>query len=510
MKRFFSSPVLPLLAGAALRLLFVCKYPATGGDTILYEQFAANWLKLGKLAMDINGQPTPVDLRMPGYPAFLAIVYALTGRTGEPARGAVMVAQTLVDLATCVVIAALAMVLASLCSETEKAKRVFLFALWLAALCPFTANYVAVPLTEIWATFFTALAFVLLVLVATRVAGYPVFWPRGQELPDKEIPKVAALAGFVVGLGTLMRPEAPLLSITSFVALAFCMLPQGHLRRWLRLCIIMGIACLVPLVPWTIRNAIILHEVQPLAPKDTTLPSEVDPKGFMAWERTWMYRVRDNYLVAWKLNDDEIHMEDIPDSAFDTPEERERVAMVLDRYNDEITWTAEEDAIFAQLARERTARHPLRTYLIVPWRRAVRIWFTPRIELLPVSGHVFPLDYQREEDPVDQEVTILFFLGNVFYVALALWGAWKLWRCPAARPALDVLVLYMVVRTTFLTTLETPEPRYVLVCFPAVLALGSLVITRPRHIECNGLPPRSSLPVPNHDSGSSAPAGHQA
>ena len=152
-----------------------------------------------------------------------------------------------------------------------------------------------------------------------------------------------------------------------------------------------------------------------------------------------------------------------------------RVAAVLETYNDEITWTAEEDTIFAQLARERTARHPLRTYLWIPLRRAVRIWFTPRIELVPVSGHVFPLAYMREEDPVDQEVTILFFLMNVLYVALALWGAWNLWRCRVARPALFVLILYTVVRTAFLTTVETPEPRYVLECFPAVIALAALV-----------------------------------
>jgi hypothetical protein len=238
----------------------------------------------------------------------------------------------------------------------------------------------------------------------------------------------------------------------------------------------MGFACALPLVPWTIRNAVTLHEFQPLAPKDTNLPSELDPKGFMAWERTWLYRVRDNYLVAWKLNDEEIHMEDIPESAFDIPEERERVAAILETYNDEITWTAQEDAVFAQLARERTARHPLRTFLWIPLRRAERIWFTPRIELVPISGHVFPLAYQHEEDPVDQKLTILFFLANVFFVALALWGSWKVWRFPAARPALAVLIFYIVVRTAFLTTLETPEPRYVLVCFPAVLALGAQVI----------------------------------
>ena len=477
MKRFFSSPLLPLLAGAGLRLLFVLKYAAVGGDTVLYEQFATNWLKLGKFAMDIGGQATPVDLRMPGYPAFLTLVYAVTGRTGENARMPVMLAQVLVDLAACVVIAALAMLLARFCGESTKHKRVFLFALWLAALCPFTANYVAAPLTEVWAVFLTAVAFMLLALVAAQVSGSAVTVRQGHEFGERDTWRAAALAGFVVGVGALMRPETPLLLITTFVALGIWILPCGEVKRWVLLCTLMGIVCAVPLVPWIIRNAVTLHEFQPLAPRDTTLPSEVDPKGFMAWEKTWLYRVRDCYLVSWKLNDEEIHLEDIPSWAFDTPEEKERVATVLETYNDEITWTAEEDAVFAQLARERTARHPLRTYLWIPLRRAVRIWFTPRIELVPVSGHVFPLAYQREEDPVDQEVTILFFLGNVVYVALALWGAWKLWRCRCARAAVAVLVLYIVVRTAFLTTLETPEPRYVLECFPAVIALGAQAVS---------------------------------
>jgi hypothetical protein len=477
MKRFFSSPLLPLLAGACLRLLFVLRYPAATGDTVLYEQFAANWLKLGKFAMDIGGQPTPVDLRMPGYPASLAIIYALTGRTGEGARLPVMLAQVLVDLATSVVIAVLAGLLARLCGQQAKEKRVFLFALWLAALCPFIANYTAAPLTEVWAVFLTAVAFVLLVLVSARVTGNAVSLLGGRQLSDKGMWKVAAIAGFVVGVGALLRPETPLLLITTFVALAFWMLPRKELKRWIMLCALMGIGCAVALAPWTIRNALTLHEFQPLAPRDTTLPSELDPKGFMAWEKTWLYRMKDTYLVTWKLNDEEIHMEDIPDAAFDTPEERERVASVLDTYNDETTLTAQEDAVFAQLARERTARHPLRTYLWIPLRRAERIWFTPRIELLPVSGHVFPLKYQREEDPVDQEVTILLFLVNVLYVALALWGTWKLGRCSRARTALAALLLYLVVRTAFLTTMEAPEPRYVLECFPAVLALAAQVVT---------------------------------
>jgi hypothetical protein len=475
MKRFFSYPLVALCAGAGLRLLFVLKFPTSSGDTVLYEQLASNWLKLGKLAMDINGQPTPVDLRMPGYPAFLAMVYALTGRPGESARFPVMLAQTVVDLASSVVIALLGALLANLAGQGAQRRRVFIAALWLAVLCPFTANYVAVPLTEVWAVFASAVAFYFLCVVAGQLTGDSVVCFAGRTVSAKQTPVVAVLAGTAIGFGTLFRPETPLLFITTVLVLGMQLLWRRELRRWIEISVLVAMALVAMLLPWTLRNAVTLNEFQPLAPKDATLPSEVDPQGFMAWEKTWMYRMRDAYLVTWKLNEEEIHLEDLPATAFDTPQERDRVAAVLERYNDDLTWNREEDAEFAQLARERTARRPWRTYLWIPLGRAARIWFTPRIELLPVSGHVFPLAYQREEDPVDQRITILFFLGNVFFVGLALWGAGKLWKSPLARPALLVLIAYMVIRTALLTTLEAPEPRYVLECFPALLACGAQV-----------------------------------
>jgi hypothetical protein len=475
MKRILSKAIYPLLAGACLRMAMVLKFPADAGDTGIYEQLATNWLKHGKYAMEIGGQAVPVDLRMPGYPAFLAVVYALTGRTGESARLAVMLAQVAVDLAGCVVIAALAALLVSLCSRQANRGRAFLAGLWLAALCPFTANYVAVVLTELWATFLTAVALLILVMVAAEVRGEGREWPRMDWTSGKGYWGWVALGGLVVGVGTLFRPETPLLLATTMVLLGLWMWWRGETKRFVLSAVLMACACAVPLLPWIVRNAITLHEFQPLAPKDTMLPGEVIPKGFMAWERTWLFRVRDCYLVPWKLNDEEIHIEDISPEAFDTAEEGERVAAVLELYNDDLTLTKDEDQVFAQLARERTARHPLRTYLWIPLRRAVRIWFTPRIELLPVSGHVFPLGYMSEEDPVDQRVTIAIFLLNILYVGLGIWGGWKLWKCRRSRAAVVLLVFYMVVRTALLTTLETPEPRYVLECFPAMLAMGAAV-----------------------------------
>jgi len=179
MKRVFSSPILPLVTGAALRLFFVLKFPAGAGDTVIYDQLATNWLKHAKYAMDIAGQPVSVDIRMPGYPAFLAIVYALTGHTGEAARRAVLLSQAFVDLSSCVLIGALAALLASLCTEKAHARRAFLIGLWLAALCPFTANYAAVPLTEVWAIFLTTLASLFLVAVIASAAGVASLgqWP---------------------------------------------------------------------------------------------------------------------------------------------------------------------------------------------------------------------------------------------------------------------------------------------------------------------------------------------
>src|SRR6266436_6465654 len=112
MKRVFSNPLVALIAGLCLRLYFVLKFPASSGDTVLYEQIATNWLKHHVYAMDVGGVVTPVDLRMPGYPAFLAMIYALTGRTGADARLWAMLGQIAVDLLACLVIARLAALLA--------------------------------------------------------------------------------------------------------------------------------------------------------------------------------------------------------------------------------------------------------------------------------------------------------------------------------------------------------------------------------------------------------------
>ncbi len=288
MKRVFSNPLVALIAGLCLRVDFVLKFPASSGDTVLYEQIATNWLKHDIYGMDVGGAIIPVDLRMPGYPAFLATMYMLTGRTGADTRLWVMLAQIAVDLLSCLVIARL------------------------AALCPFTANYTAVPLTEVFASLWTALACCALVIAIRRVQKPDFLW-KSTNLPLRKSVEYTALgAGWIVGAGTLFRPEAPILLIAAAIVFGGLFFLRGNYRRWFWVCLAMAFGCLMLLSPWAIRNLVTLGEPQFLAPKNSNLPGELVPYGFMAWEKTWLYRVRDCYLVPWRLNEEAIFVEDVP------------------------------------------------------------------------------------------------------------------------------------------------------------------------------------------------------
>ncbi len=448
-----------LLAGLALRLFFIWRFPFYSGDTAYYEELARNWLYHGVYGFYSHGQLVASDARAPGYPAFLAAIYFLAG-TG---RRAVMLAQAFVDLATCVLAAGIAHRLATGASDPART-RVAAAALWLTALCPFTANYTAVPLTEVLATFFTTLALLIFVSPAGMAIGRTA--SRSDLLRSA---KIWFAGGLVVGLGTLVRPETPLLL---GAVLIFLWLRHGRPANWKKLALAtawMIVGLLLPLAPWAARNAVSLGRVQFLAPRYAETYGDVLPTGFYSWTETWMFRFRDAYLFTWKLPSQPIDVKNLPSYAVDSPEEFSRVASLLDRYNRARDMTRSLDLEFAELARERVKRHPIRTYVWIPIERAAAMWFTPRITLLPFSGRFWPLAESYHYNPAEFEVTLGLTLLNIFYVAMALAAAW---RC-RANPGVLLIVVFIFLRTAFLTQLQTCEPRYVLVCFPALLAIAA-------------------------------------
>ena len=231
----------------------------------------------------------------------------------------------------------------------------------------------------------------------------------------------------------------------------------------------MIVGLLLSLAPWAARNAVSLGRVQFLAPRYAETYGDVLPTGFYSWTKTWMFRFRDVYLFTWKLPSQPIDAKNLPSYAVDSPEELARVTSLLDRYNRAHGMTRQLDFEFAELAHERAKLHPIRTFIWIPIERAAAMWFTPRITLLPFSGRFWPLAESYHYNPVEFKVTLGLTLLNILYVFMFLLAAWS---C-RTNPGVLLIVAFILIRTAFLTQLQTCEPRYVLVCFPALLAIAA-------------------------------------
>ena len=113
------------LAGCALRGYFLKHYALINGDALIYGEIAKNWLQTGVFGMDDSGNIVPTIIRLPGYPAFLAVIFSIFGVEHYTA---VLRAQLAIDLASCFVIAEI--------TRRTVSKRAATIAFILAVLCP--------------------------------------------------------------------------------------------------------------------------------------------------------------------------------------------------------------------------------------------------------------------------------------------------------------------------------------------------------------------------------------
>ena len=151
-----------LICGLMLRIYFFRRHVFIAGDSVLYQDIARNWLHKRVYGLSEGASPRPTLIRLPGYPAVLAALDWIFGRWLNPDPGTlasflpVLSLQILADLGTCWISAGIA--------RKVFGKQAFLITLALACLCPFSANYTVVPLTEVFTLFFLAAAFRLLQL----------------------------------------------------------------------------------------------------------------------------------------------------------------------------------------------------------------------------------------------------------------------------------------------------------------------------------------------------------
>jgi 4-amino-4-deoxy-L-arabinose transferase-like glycosyltransferase len=448
--RFF---LLATLAGVALRLLFIFRVPGVTTDSFVYGDIAKNWLQHGVYGLSGINDISPTSIRLPGYPAFLAAVFAIFGM--EHYR-AVLVVQMFVDIGTCFLIADLARRLISL----RAAQVAFL----LAALCPFLANYAANALTETLEVFLTVVALDL------AIVGLDTLHDSSIREPSIK-PWVGC--GLAIGAAILLRPDGGLL-LVAVEAYLLVLLVWNWMQETrtdvsaphvLRAGLILAVVSLATLVPWTVRNLHTFHEFQPLAPRYANEENAFVPLGFNRWVRTWIADYASVEEIYWAVPGNKIDAEKLPARAFDSPEQQEQTLQLLEDYNDTLHATPDLDARFATLAVERVHHSLLRYYVELPLLRIADMWLRPRTETLPSDTRWWEFD----DDPEWLALAVTLGVVNLFYVGAAFAGLLR----GRFAPHLGLLLTFVTLRSAFLGTLENPEPRYTLECYPLVIILAA-------------------------------------
>lgn len=440
------------LAGLTLRLIFIFRFPGVTSDSFVYGDIAKNWLQHGIYGLSGVDGISPTYIRLPGYPAFLAAVFAIFGM--EHYR-AVLVLQMFVDIGTCFLIADLARRLIS----PRAARCAFL----LAALCPFFANYVANALTETWEVFFTVLALDFAIV--------------GLDTLHHSSLRPWLGCGFAVGAATLLRPDGVLL-LFAIEAYLFAILvvrskktqagaPAPHV---LRAGLILAIVSLGILVPWTLRNLHTLHEFQPLAPRYANEENTFVPAGFNRWMKTWIVDYTSVEDIYWAVPGNKVDAEKLPSRAFDSPGQREQTMQLLEDYNGTLHVTPDLDARFAALAAERVQHSRWRYYVGLPLLRIADMWLRPRTETLPSDTRW----WQFDDDPEWLALALSLGIINLIYAGAAFAGLVR----GRFAPHFGLLLTFVILRSLFLGTLENPEPRYTLECYPVVILLAAALFEK--------------------------------
>jgi hypothetical protein len=451
--------ILWLAAGLILRLVFVYFPRPVDDDTIDYLQMGHNLFHYGIYGTGTGDDLGPSTYRLPGYPIILATFEQLFARfLPNTWFTTVFLLQTLVDLVSGLLLAAFARRFLS-----EHAAEV---SLALAMLCPFTAVYAAIAMTECFSIFAVSLGiYAAGRALAAEATGSRDLW-------------ALILAGCAAAFGTLLRPDGIVLFGSIALALFFYTLraraaaepARLALRRSIAATSIFAVVALLPLVPWTVRNWVDFQVFQPLAPRYAD-PGELSIAGARRWLRTWTTEFVDTAIVCWNFPGNFVDPADIPPRAYDSSQQRARTLQLLAEYNRDYTLTPSLIDRFAAVANETIRHHPLRYYVALPLVRDADMLLRPRT--LEFSLDVFW--WRWSEHPAQTVFAILLGLINLLFVAV---GALAFVRRRVPWPLL--FLSYIIVRFLILGAMENPEPRYTVQFFPILIVAAAAVLTHSR------------------------------
>jgi hypothetical protein len=441
---------LPLAAGLALRLWMLRRFFEVNGDSLIYGDLARNLLLHGRFDLTLpSGEMYPTLIRLPGYAIFLAGCFRLFGMENYYSAAWI---QIVIDLAGCLLLAGFVRRVA----PAGIGRSAALATLWLAALCPFTASYTAEPLTETPTLFMLALA----------------MWAMARF---RDEPKWANALWFTLAVtcATFLRPDGALAAIIFApalfpgfgVGLRETGISTAKLARMATVCVLLALA---PFAIWTARNWSVFHVFEPLAPRLANDPGESSNPGWESWVKSWCLDFISTYQIYWNVPWDKLNVSELPSRAFDSPAQYgETAALAADYNNQGMEITPEIDARFEKLAEERIAADPARYYAWLPLGRVADMWLRPRVENLPIDLDWWVYSHHHKET----EFSWAYGGLNALYLLIGIAGL-------CMRPRFwGALLGYVLLRSALLLTVEAPETRYTLECFPMLIAGSGIAIS---------------------------------
>jgi hypothetical protein len=272
---------------------------------------------------------------------------------------------------------------------------------------------------------------------------------------------------FAIVFAALLRPDGALVAVALAPA-ALLGLPRSAIQpaKLLRIATACALLTLAPFALWTLRNWNTFKVFEPLAPRLATDPGEDPHLGWEAWIKSWCLDFNCTYNIYWNVPGDRFDLNWLPAWAFDTPQQKAETAALAEEYNRTRDISHEVDQGFARLAAQRAATHPFRTRVLMPLGRLGNMWFSPRTENLPID-----LDWWNYSQHQGETRFAWTWIGlNLIYLALAGIGLWlhpRFWQA---------MVAYTLLRCLMLLTVQAPETRYTLECYPMLLALGGVAL----------------------------------
>ena len=323
---------------------FIFYFPESDGDGNSYRLIADNILRGCGVSMSpINSQvcvPHFGGNHGPGYPVFMALIWALSGHSDF----AIRIFQALIYTASIIYL-------------VENINR-YTSSLKISVIVGFVL--VISPLHIGWSRFILS--------EALAIAG--TLWVFAEIIRSLHIQKLRTISlAFALIFTSFIRLDAILILIPIVITAFIIHTPREAFKK-----VIFGaIIFALPWTGWLTRNYIVGLEnlFEPMAAE---LVNETP--GVFDWTRSWsthQYSTIAVHFPIYSYDYDEIVVDN---EAYSSENEKKSVNILLDelvKYKSK-PFPSHIDVQFAELAKQRKTSNPVRHYLILPIKRVINFW----------------------------------------------------------------------------------------------------------------------------------------